>query len=88
MRTRLSRFLFENRIRPRDILPRVSFSRSMLTAMSTGRSRGSAGSMAETRAACSAILNRDVAIEELFGFEVQAAKPAGGLATPGEAVAT
>ena len=68
-------FMAANRISPGETLSRVSFSKSLLDAMRSGRSAGSAKTMAELRAACAHVLQRPITIEELFDFDVLS-KPA------------
>jgi hypothetical protein len=68
VQTRLTTFMQSNRIRPGEILKRVTFSRSQLDKMRKGRTAGSAAVIGETRAACAAILGRHVGVEELFDF--------------------
>lgn len=68
--SRLNEFMRVNRIRPAEILSRVSYKRAMLDFMRDGRGNGSLLTMAETRAACQDILQREVGIEELFDFSL------------------
>jgi hypothetical protein len=67
--TRLAQFMARERIRPSDILSRVSYSRGTLYQLRVGDMRGTPALMGATRAAIVAILGRPVSVEDLFDFD-------------------